>query len=1314
MAGLKISLLGPLQITKGEKLLSKFESNKVRALLAYLVVEINRPHSREALTELLWPESPSQSAFGNLRYALADLRRVLGDAFTQPPYLLISRECLQFNALSPYELDAASFVNLLQTDDIDRLKQAIALCRGDFLAGFPSIHSNSFEEWVSLKREQFRQRTIEALRLITEHHEQRGEYQQALPFARRQVELEPWLEEAHQQLMRVLALDGQRSAALAQYETCHRVLTSELDVEPSRETFRLFEAIRDGKLVTLPPTLRLTSEERPRPVFVGRQAELDQLEAVLIKVLAGHGQIAFVTGSPGSGKTALLGEFLRRAADTHNNLLTATGNCNAYTGIGDPYLPFIEIIQWLTADCEAKKAESALSAQATRRLLAAQPTIICTLTESAPDLLGRFVRTNSLLDRARSLGHMSMDAFEQLEKFIETHPQATVLSEATQADLFEQYTHFLSSVTRKHPLILIIDDLQWADQASISFLFHLGKRLAGQRIFLIGAYRPEEVEIRQDGSRHPLETVINEFTRDFGETRIDLDHSESRAFVDALIDSEPNCLGVKFRETLGQHTNGHPLFTVELLRGFQERGELAKNIAGQWMEASAPDWEKLPARVDAVIAERIGRLPEAQQVLLSAASVEGETFTAEVLACVCTQDVETVIRQLSGVLSRQHRLVKAEGSQQMGTQYVARYRFGHFLFQKYLYQRLDEVERSRLHAAIGGALEGLSGDYADEIAVQLARHFMEAGQLNGKFSKKAVHYFLKAGDRARVMYAHLEAVAHYEQALQLIQKAGDDEQAARVNMKLGVAHHNAFEYEQAHRAFDVAFWFWQQSALRQDYPALTPQNLRINWLPVASIDPAFAWDIPGAVGWQLFSGLLIFSPELEITPDLARKWEIHAGGREYIFHLKDNLRWSDGTPLTAGDFEFSGKRMLAQKTGAPCANLLYDVKGAKDFHKGLLHDPNEIGLRALDPATLLIELEKPAPYFLQLLGNFLPVPRHCMELFGDKWTEPEHIVSHGPFRLQAWDKCKYMLLGKDPYFHADFNGNVQNVELHFGTDPAGQLEMFAAGQLDVVDMLLYPTTCYEKAIRQFAGEYFSFPRAMIHFIGFDVCHPPFDDQRVRRAFALAIDKKFLAGSVQKNAVFPATGGFVPPDLPGYSAGIALPFDPDQAQESLSSAGYPCGKGFPRIRAVTHMSAENPVNSYLSSQWREIIGVEVTWETAVPRLPLIVDDNPPNLFVSHWFGDYPDPDDFLGASQLRSWTGWQEQAFVDLLEETRNINNQSKRLALYMQADKMLAESAAIIPLTYDRQHLLIKPWVKRYPTSPLYTWFWKDVVIEPH
>jgi len=250
---LRISVLGSFQVLGSSNIRYKFESNKARALLAYMVIERNQSHSREQLIKLLWPENPPQSALGNLRYALAHLRKVIGDADAQPHYLLINRESLQFNSLSYYELDVEVFTDLLQTDEIENLKQAVALYQGDFLAGFPSINSNPFEEWIILKREQFRRQAIEALHLISNHYEQAGEYQQVLHYAHRQVELEPWLEEAHQQLIRALALDGQRSAALAQYETCRRVLANEMNVEPSHETIQLYETIRDGGLGTPQP-----------------------------------------------------------------------------------------------------------------------------------------------------------------------------------------------------------------------------------------------------------------------------------------------------------------------------------------------------------------------------------------------------------------------------------------------------------------------------------------------------------------------------------------------------------------------------------------------------------------------------------------------------------------------------------------------------------------------------------------------------------------------------------------------------------------------------------------------------------------------------------------------------------------------------------------------------------------------------------------------------------------------------------------------------------------------------------------------------
>jgi predicted ATPase len=342
--------------------------------------------------------------------------------------------------------------------------------------------------------------------------------------------------------------------------------------------------------------------------------------------------------------------------------------------------------------------------------------------------------------------------------------------------------HVLSAIARSHALILVIDDLQWADSGSVGLLFHLGKRLEGQRILLVGAYRPEEIAIGRNGARHPLEKIINEFKRDFGKMQVDLDRSEGRAFVDALIDSEPNCLSMKFRGTFYQHTSGHPLFTVELLRGLQERGDLIKSAAGQWTESRSLDWEKLPPRVEAVIAERIGRLPDAMQSLLNAASVEGEEFTAEILAQVCSANEADVIQELSGALSKQHRLVRAQGTGHISGHRIARYRFAHFLFQKYLYQRLDEIERPRLHEAAGDALEKLVGDKTDEYAVQLARHFEIAG-----VNEKAIDYLWLAGERAVRLLSNEEAVTLYRHGLGLLQSLPDSPEKMERELKLQVS-----------------------------------------------------------------------------------------------------------------------------------------------------------------------------------------------------------------------------------------------------------------------------------------------------------------------------------------------------------------------------------------------------------------------------------------------------------------------------------------------------------------------------------------------
>jgi len=321
MNGLMISVLGPLQVLAEQEIHQRFESNKVRGLFAYLVVEVQKQHHRETLADIFWPEHTTRYGLANLRYALADLRKVIGDNKAKPPYLIISRERLQFNTSSKFELDIAKFEELSKINDVDHLKRAITLYRGDFLEDFPYLGSDPFEEWLNFKREEFRLQAINLLQIITNHHAGRGEYQQAFPFVRKQLELQPWLEEAHQQLMRLFALDGQRSAAMAQFQTCRQILANELNIGPSKETIRIYEAIRDGRFEN---TLGLVKREPPAPgyppfkglqYFEENDADLFFGREVLISYLVnqihsrqkmGGTRFLAIIGASGSGKSSLV------------------------------------------------------------------------------------------------------------------------------------------------------------------------------------------------------------------------------------------------------------------------------------------------------------------------------------------------------------------------------------------------------------------------------------------------------------------------------------------------------------------------------------------------------------------------------------------------------------------------------------------------------------------------------------------------------------------------------------------------------------------------------------------------------------------------------------------------------------------------------------------------------------------------------------------------------------------------------------------------------------------------------------------------
>lgn len=519
------------------------------------------------------------------------------------------------------------------------------------------------------------------------------------------------------------------------------------------------------ELVSLPSFLWRSDASGESDVthLVARERELALLHSRLEAAVAGKGGILFITGEAGEGKTLLAQAFARQSQEKYADLVVAGGNCNAYTGVGDPYLPFREILELLTGDVEAHRYANAMSRTNAERLWRLVPHSVQALLDFGPELVDTFLLGPPLLARTAAATSTRGEALlDQLQILIDRHGRENRGATIHQSNLFAQYARVLQNVARRQPLLLIVDDLQWADAGSISLLFHLGRHLQGQRILLVGLYRAAEVALGRNGERHPLEPLLNELRRTFGEIEIRLHQTDGRRFIDALIDSQPNRLDRTFRDALYKQTAGHPLFTVEMLRGLQERGDLLRDSDGAWRETLELNWNILPARVEGVIKERIERLTPPLQAMLQVAGVIGETFCAETIAHVQKVDEQQIIRQLGAVLDQEQRLVSLQGNQRVGTQQRFQFRFRHILFQQYLYNGLDSTQRVYLHRAIAEELEQWWGDEAKLIAPQLAHHYV-----NARDHARALRYFTLAGDAAFKIYATSEAEAHYRCALQL-------------------------------------------------------------------------------------------------------------------------------------------------------------------------------------------------------------------------------------------------------------------------------------------------------------------------------------------------------------------------------------------------------------------------------------------------------------------------------------------------------------------------------------------------------------------
>jgi predicted ATPase/DNA-binding SARP family transcriptional activator len=802
---LEVRLLGQFKVSLDGEII-EITSRPAQSLFAYLILNPGTAHRREKLAGLLWPDSSESNARNNLRQALWRVRKAIGEeGDAGEGFILADSFTLAFNPQSDYWLDAKTLEMDLPHDwSTEDLIEIISLYEGELLPGF-------YDDWVVLERERLQAGFERKMQSLMERLVGDRRWHDVLEWGERWISLGEVPELAFRSLMIAHGGLGDTSSVASVFQRCTDTLLAELGVEPSEDTKLTYERLSTGEKFTklypfeetqasLEPSMVSFIPEPQFPayldsaptaangdgnIFVARERELARLDDFLQEMIGGQGKVVFVTGDAGSGKTALIQEFARRAQEAHPELLVATGDCNALVGTGDPYFPFREILGLLAGDLESEWASGNLTREQARRLWANLPSAIHSIAEEGSDLIDSLIGGGALLSQGRAYNPEETGWLHPLQELINRKATRMAMTSTEQRDLFSQYTKVIRSIAHHHPILLLLDDLQWADLGSVGLLFHLGRKINETPILVLGAYRPSEITGMHNGGPHPLGKVVAEFKRNFGEIQVDLEsieQEEGRYFVDALLDTEPNRLGVDFRERLYRRTSGHPLFTIELLRAMEARGDISKDRDGKWVESANLDWERLPARVEGVIEERIGKLDSRLCRLLTIASVEGEEFTAEVLAGVMKLNAKSVMEDLSNELDKMHRLVIAQGVRRLGDQRISRYRFRHTLFEKHLYNQLDPVERANLHEEIGCLLEKLYASQVDEAAGLLARHFDEAGMVD-----KAVTYYERAGNRAKLLSADEDAISHFKRGIELLQSIPDTPERARRELGLQVA-----------------------------------------------------------------------------------------------------------------------------------------------------------------------------------------------------------------------------------------------------------------------------------------------------------------------------------------------------------------------------------------------------------------------------------------------------------------------------------------------------------------------------------------------
>jgi oligopeptide transport system substrate-binding protein len=503
----------------------------------------------------------------------------------------------------------------------------------------------------------------------------------------------------------------------------------------------------------------------------------------------------------------------------------------------------------------------------------------------------------------------------------------------------------------------------------------------------------------------------------------------------------------------------------------------------------------------------------------------------------------------------------------------------------------------------------------------------------------------------------------------------------------------------------LSVFFWAGCSGFQDKNS-TEQVLTYNLaVDPETLDPALSTGIiEQTVENTLFEGLVRLDPEGKPAPGMAERWEVSADGLKYTFYLRE-ARWSNGEPVTAEDFVYAWRRVLAPETGSSYSYQLHYLKNARQFNEGKIKEAGLVGVKALGGKVLEVELEQPVPYFLSLTAfpTLFPVYRETVEKNKTTWASlPDTLVGNGPFKLAAWEHNSKITLVKNPGYWDRNTVKLEKIVMTMVDNPNTALAMFENGQIDMGGNL--PLGELARLVQE--GKARIGPELSVDYFMFNLKRKPFDDQKVRKALALAIDRSVIAKEIKKGAAIPALA-FVPPgvadtgeaDFRKTGGDYLKDNDVESARLLLAEAGYPGGKGFPRMELLTTNNQNvKMVAQAVAEMWRKNLGINVVlreqeWKAYLDSL----DKGDFQVAWGGWNGDYSDPmtflDLWLGASPY-NYGKWVDHKYDELISSARNTSDNRQRMADLHLAERVLMEEMPVAPLYFPMRPYLEKSYVK--------------------